>query len=330
MIRIDIDAAEMRLFPPDVGIVADAPEGTQGLIEAVRRVGFRRSAGRREDIRAARAKVSEEIRAIEPQMSYLRILRDVLPADAFVTDELSQVGFAAWYGFPVYEPRTFVSSGYQGTLGAGFPTALGVKVANPDRPVVAICGDGGFMFALAELATAVQFDIGVVALVFNNNSYGNVRRDQMTRFEGRVIAADLVNPDFMQIADAFGVGALAARVPARARTRARQRRPVAHRHRSAARFGSQSVAVHPSRSANVRIYRWPSIPRSYSTGPFPRSPTSTSHATRCFMRWVSGSAAIPWTKRNCVSFTRRICAPCRRWQSCSLIPVSGCTIPPPA
>jgi acetolactate synthase-1/2/3 large subunit len=146
-------------------------------------------------------------------MSYLRILREVLPANAFVTDELSQVGFASWYGFPVYEPRTFVSSGYQGTLGAGYPTALGVKVANPDRPVVAICGDGGFMFALSELATAVQFDIGVVALVFNNNAYGNVRRDQMTRFDGRVIAADLVNPDFLEIADAFGVGGARVRSP---------------------------------------------------------------------------------------------------------------------
>jgi acetolactate synthase I/II/III large subunit len=213
MIRIDIDPAEMRRFPPDVGIVADAQEATQGLIDAVRRVGFKRSAGRRDEIRAARAKVAEEIRAIEPQMSYLRILREVLPANAFVTDELSQVGFASWYGFPVYQPRTFVSSGYQGTLGAGYPTALGVKVANPDRPVVAICGDGGFMFALSELATAVQFDIGVVALVFNNNAYGNVRRDQMTRFDGRVIAADLVNPDFLEIADAFGVGGARVRSP---------------------------------------------------------------------------------------------------------------------
>ena len=127
-------------------------------------------------------------------------------ANAIVTDELSQVGFASWYGFPVYEPRTFITSGYQGTLGSGFPTALGAKVANPDRPVVAITGDGGFMFGVQELATAVQFNIGVVTLVFNNNAYGNVRRDQRERFEGRVVASDLVNPDFVKLAESFGVG----------------------------------------------------------------------------------------------------------------------------
>jgi acetolactate synthase-1/2/3 large subunit len=140
-------------------------------------------------------------------MAYLNILREVLPANAIVTDELSQVGFASWYGFPIYEPRTFITSGYQGTLGSGFPTALGAKVANPDKPVVAITGDGGFMFGVQELATAVQFNIGVVTLVFNNNAYGNVRRDQIQRFDGRVVASDLVNPDFVRLAESFGVAA---------------------------------------------------------------------------------------------------------------------------
>ena len=140
-------------------------------------------------------------------MAYLNILREVLPANAIVTDELSQVGFASWYGFPIYQPRTFITSGYQGTLGSGFPTALGAKVAHPDRPVVAITGDGGFMFGVQELATAVQFSIGVVTLVFNNNAYGNVRRDQRERFDGRVVASDLVNPDFVKLAESFGVNA---------------------------------------------------------------------------------------------------------------------------
>ena len=206
-IRIDIDPAEMRRFAPDTAIIADAREGTRDLLAAVQKRGFTRQSGRREAIRAASASTLKQIQAIQPQMSYLNILRDVLPANAIVTDELSQVGFASWYGFPVYEPRTFITSGYQGTLGAGFPTALGAKVANPDRPVVAITGDGGFMFAVQELATAVQFKIGVVVLVFNNNAYGNVRRDQLEGFDGRVVASDLVNPDFVKLADSFGVGA---------------------------------------------------------------------------------------------------------------------------
>ena len=206
-IRIDIDPSEMRRYQPDAAIVADAKAGTSELLAAVRKTGYAKTSGRRAAIREASAAARNEIQKIQPQMAYLNILREVLPSNAVVTDELSQVGFASWYGFPVYEPRTFISSGYQGTLGAGFPTALGAKVAHPGRPVVAITGDGGFMFGVQELATAVQFKIGVVVLVFNNNSYGNVRRDQRERFDGRIVASDLVNPDFVKLAESFGVGA---------------------------------------------------------------------------------------------------------------------------
>ncbi|HEX7759385.1 MAG TPA: thiamine pyrophosphate-dependent enzyme [Caulobacteraceae bacterium] len=213
-IRIDIDPAEMRRYRPDVGVVADADPATSALVEAVRKHGFSRTAGRREEIREAKVKALADIQAVQPQLSYLNVLREVLPRDGFVTDELSQVGFASWYGFPVYEPRTYITSGYQGTLGSGFPTALGIKVANPDKPVVAITGDGGFMFAAQELATAVQYGIDVVTLVFNNNAFGNVRRDQTISFEGRVIGAELVNPDFVKFAESFGVRAARVNTPA--------------------------------------------------------------------------------------------------------------------
>jgi len=204
-IRIDIDPVEMRRYVSDVAIISDSKSGARELAAAVSKAGYRKTSGRRATIREATAAAQQEIQKVQPQMAYLNILREVLPDNAIVTDELSQVGFASWYGFPIYEPRTFISSGYQGTLGAGFPSALGAKVANPDKPVVAITGDGGFMFAVQELSTAVQFNIGVVTLVFNNNSYGNVRRDQRTRFDGRVVAADLVNPDFVKLAESFGV-----------------------------------------------------------------------------------------------------------------------------
>src|ERR1700687_4856963 len=193
-IRIDIDPSEMRRLAPDAPVVADARAGTRELLAAVRKAGYRKTSGRRAAIREASAAALQEVPTVQPP-------------NAIVTDELSQVGFASWYGFPVYEPRTFITSGYQGTLGSGFPTALGAKVAHPDRPVVAITGDGGFMFGVQELATAVQFNIGVITLVFNNNAYGNVRRDQRERFDGRVVASDLVNPDFVKLAESFGVGA---------------------------------------------------------------------------------------------------------------------------
>jgi acetolactate synthase-1/2/3 large subunit len=206
-VRIDIDPSEMRRFTPDVAVVSDAKAATAELLAAVSKAGYRKTSARRAAIREATSAAHQEIQKVQPQMAYLNVLREVLPHNAIVTDELSQVGFASWYGFPIYQPRTFITSGYQGTLGSGFPTALGAKVAHPDRPVVAITGDGGFMFGVQELSTAVQFKIGVVTLVFNNNAYGNVRRDQRQRFDGRVVAADLVNPDFVKLAESFGVGA---------------------------------------------------------------------------------------------------------------------------
>ncbi|GMO24901.1 thiamine pyrophosphate-dependent enzyme [Bradyrhizobium sp. TM233] len=225
-IRIDIDPVEMRRLAADVAIVADARDGTADLAAAVKRAGYSKSSTRRGEIREATAMAQAEIQRIQPQMAYLNILREVLPANAIVTDELSQFGFASWYGFPVYQPRTFITSGYQGTLGSGFPTALGAKVANPDKPVVAITGDGGFMFGVQELATAVQFNIGVVTLVFNNNAYGNVRRDQRERFDGRVVASDLVNPDFVKLAESFGVAA--ARVTAPDQFKAAMEKALSH------------------------------------------------------------------------------------------------------
>ena len=205
-IRIDIDPAEMRRSAPDVGIVADAREATLALIIALER---EKSAvrDRLPAIRRARETTAQQIRDIQPQVSYLEALRCALPAEGIVTDELSQVGFASWYGFPVYQPRTFITSGYQGNLGSGFPTALGAKVAFPSRPVVAICGDGGFMFGVQELATAAQYGINLIILLFNNNAYGNVLRDQMTGFGGRIAGAILKNPDFIQLARAFDIRA---------------------------------------------------------------------------------------------------------------------------
>lgn len=152
-------------------------------------------------------------RDIQPELSFLQAMRRVLPRDAIVTDDLCQAAYASWYGFPVYEPRSFISSGYQGNLGSGFPTALGVKAAHPDRVVVAIAGDGGFMFGAQELATAAQYGLGVIVVLFNNNAYGNVLRDQAEQFDGRLTASKLQNPDFPAFARSFGVGASQVQSP---------------------------------------------------------------------------------------------------------------------
>jgi acetolactate synthase-1/2/3 large subunit len=203
LIRIDIDPTEMQRFKPDVAVVADAVDGTRALIEKAGRKGF--MAGDLSRIAEVKAETRESIQEIQPQMSYLDTIRDVLPRDGYFVEELCQVGFASNFGFEVYEPRTYVTTGYQGTLGFGFPTAIGVKAAMPDRAVVSIIGDGGFLFGMPELASAAQQDIGLITIVFNNHSFGNVRRDQQERYDNHLIGADLDNPDFVKLAESFGV-----------------------------------------------------------------------------------------------------------------------------
>lgn len=209
LIRIDIDPAEMRRLVPHAPVVADAAQGATALLEAVQRQQRRKSHASAQFVRRRIASTKAEARAaiekVQPQLAYLDVIREVLPRDGIVTIELSQIGFTSYFGYPVYAPRTYISEGFQGTLGFGFPTALGVKAAHPGRPVICITGDGGFMFAAQELATAAQEGIALVTLVFNNNAYGNVLRDQRLAFGNRVIGAVLQNPDFMMLASAFGI-----------------------------------------------------------------------------------------------------------------------------
>jgi acetolactate synthase-1/2/3 large subunit len=207
LIRIDIDAREMTRLRPHVGVVADSATACRLLIDVLSN-DLAPNRARLTEITAAKATALRALRRLQPQTEYLETIRRVLPRDGFLVPELSQMGFATYTGaFPVLAPRTYVSEGFQGTLGFGFPTALGVKVANPDKAVISITGDGGLMFGVQELATAVQYGIGVVTLVFNNSSYANVLRDQEQRFGGRTIGARLTNPDFVGLAESFGVEA---------------------------------------------------------------------------------------------------------------------------
>ena len=212
-IRIDIDPQEFGRVATEFDVLADAAQGTAALVAALERVAPEARPGRRAASRAARATTDVAVGALRPQIEYVRAIRAALPRDGFFVDEMCQAGYTAWLGLPVYEPRRFVTSGYQGTLGYGFPTALGVKIANPDKAVVSVAGDGGFMFACAELATAAQYDIGVAVVVFDNSAFGNVRRDQQRAF-GRVIGSDLENPDFVRLGESFGVASRRVESPA--------------------------------------------------------------------------------------------------------------------
>jgi len=212
IVLIDIDPAQMARLRPRVGLVADARDATAALVAELERRGHR-AASRHEEFEALKRRTREATQEVQPHLAYLQAIRSALPRDGYFVEEICQTGFSSYFGLPVYEPRHFVTCGYQGTLGFGYPTALGVKVAQPDKAVVSIAGDGGFMFGVQELATAVQYGISVVSVVFDNGAFGNVMRDQEQRFDGRVIGSRLHNPDFVRLAESFGVAAWRAGSP---------------------------------------------------------------------------------------------------------------------
>jgi acetolactate synthase I/II/III large subunit len=205
IIKVDIDPDEMeRLRKPEIGLVGHSAVVLKRLAAHLSSV-----PARPERVAASRAlkeKVAADVSVLAPQIGYLKAIRDVLPDNGVVIDELTQVGYAGRNAYEARAPRTYISSGYQGTLGWGVATALGAKHALGDTPVVAISGDGGFMFNVQELATAVRHRIPAVVIIFNDGAYGNVRNMQRDLHGNRLIGSDLANPDFVRLADSFGIG----------------------------------------------------------------------------------------------------------------------------
>jgi acetolactate synthase I/II/III large subunit len=206
IIKADIDPAEMdRLRKPEIGLVGDAAAVLRRITAHLDKLSPMRA-----DRVAASRKLKDEVAAdlavLAPQLGYLKAIRDVLPDNGVVIDELTQVGYAARNAYQARAARTYISSGYQGTLGWGVATALGAKHALGDVPVIAIAGDGGFMFNVQELATAVRHRIPLVVVIFNDGAYGNVRNMQRDLHGNRLIGSDLANPDFVRLAESFDIG----------------------------------------------------------------------------------------------------------------------------
>ncbi len=214
VIRVDVDAAEMTRFgAPALAIQGDAARVLGALAARLGRHNQARP-GRAEAIAAVKTRVMQQVReTLAPQIGFLQVMREELPRDGIFVDELTQVGYVSRIAMPVYAPRTFLSTGLQGTLGWGFATALGAQAAMPHRRVLSIAGDGGFMFNVQEMATAVQHGIPLVTVVFNDGAYGNVKGFQKANFGGRTIASDLRNPDFVRLAESFGAQGLRAHTP---------------------------------------------------------------------------------------------------------------------
>ena len=214
LVNINIDDTELaRHHPNTIPLHGDARATIEALLPHLIQAGAGDRPSPAEAVSAARKLIAYyDIRIKEPQYPVLEAIRRGVPEDAFVVWDVTQFGYYARTHWQVNHPKTYIDSGYSFNLGYAFPTALGVKVASPDRPVVCMTGDGGFMFNSSELSTAVRYGINVVTVVFNNDSYGNVARDLDEAFGG-AYGTDLHNPDFVRFAESFGAVGMRADDP---------------------------------------------------------------------------------------------------------------------
>lgn len=205
IIHIDVDPDEIgKNFPTALGIVADAKVALRQLAERLRLTGVSKPS-RTNEISGYKRATANSIQKLAPnQVSIIQSIREQLDDDAVVVAGVTNIGYWSNVAYEVRHPRSYITSGYFGTLGYAFPTALGAKVGTPNRQVVALCGDGGFMYSPQEFSTAVRYGINMVAVVFNNNAFGASRWDQIHRYDKRFIGTDLANPDFIKLAESFG------------------------------------------------------------------------------------------------------------------------------
>jgi acetolactate synthase-1/2/3 large subunit len=212
LIHLDVDAAVIgKNYPADVALVGHAKPALQMLLEAVRSRNAPQERWPRRELEEIRRENEAWVRQQAPlQCEIIGQLQGVLDDDAVVVSGITNIGYWSHFALRTRRPRTYLSASYFATLGFAFPTGLGAKVAAPNRQVVSLSGDGGFMYALPELATAVQYGINLVALVFADGAFGASNNDQRTRYQGRLVGTNLHNPNFMQVAEAFGAKGMRA------------------------------------------------------------------------------------------------------------------------
>jgi acetolactate synthase-1/2/3 large subunit len=211
VIQIDIDETELgRNYDDTFGLHGDARRTLQELQKILSSTSTPRES-REAEMEALKAERAGPESRVEPQHGFVQAIRGAMPDDGIIVAGMTQIGYYSRANFPVYEPRTYLTSSYFGNLGFAYPVALGAKVAKPDKAVVAVSGDGGFLFNSQELATAVKHKINAVVVVFNDNAFGNVLRDQVNRFDGRTIGAEVHNPDFVKLVEAYGARGVLAR-----------------------------------------------------------------------------------------------------------------------
>lgn len=218
MIRVDIDPSELELnYPnPEIGIAADARSTAESLLEALRARGDVAPRWSAEEIDEVRQQILAARH--EPLFGgYIEAMRAALPREGIIVHDMTMMSYRMNDAFPTYAPRTYMFPANYGTLGFSVPAAIGAKIGRPDLPVVAVVGDGGFQFTMQEVATAIQFEVTVPIVIFNDSTYTAVDGAMKNSFAGKVMATDLVNPDYVKLADAYGIPGIRAESPEKMR-----------------------------------------------------------------------------------------------------------------
>jgi acetolactate synthase-1/2/3 large subunit len=212
LIHADIDASVIgKNYPADIALVGHAKPALQTLFERVRTQKAQQERWPPQELEEIIRDSEAWMRQQAPlQCEIIGQLQKVLHDDAVVVSGITNVGYWSHFALRVRRPRTYLGASYFATLGFAFPTALGAKVGAPSRQVISLSGDGGFMYALPDLATAVQYGINVVAVVFADGAFGASHNDQRTRYHGRIVGTNLHNPNFVQVAEAFGAKGIRA------------------------------------------------------------------------------------------------------------------------
>ena len=207
LIRVDIETEQTyRNAIPHLGIVGDAGHAMQYLAD---RLGAMERTDQAAVVRELLARTEEHWYENTPvHRNVWNEIRACLPDDGIVTADSTQLVYSGNYCYPARKPRTYLTSttGY-GTLGYALPAAIGAKLGNPDTPVVCVAGDGGFLFTIQELATAVEHRLPIVIVLWHNDGYGEIR-DNFNRSDIPLVGVDLDMPDFVAVAQGFGCHAL--------------------------------------------------------------------------------------------------------------------------
>ena len=205
VVRIDNEASTVdRQNDHALGVLSEADDAVSAILDQVRERGVVGRDGVVEAVKKINDHRYGPEEQLEPQASYMNAIRAALPDDGMIVAGMNQMGYYSRNYFEGYQPGTYHTSSNHGTLGCVYPIAIGAKVAAPDRAVVSISGDGGFLYNVQEIATAVKYNIGVIAIVFNDNAYGNVLRAQIEEYDNHVIGTQLSNPDFSELGKVFG------------------------------------------------------------------------------------------------------------------------------